>query len=263
MLVDVDPRLAEEAVFLEVRRRGNAGEVAVPTAYRLEVEPVYEIEDEERREDAFREVHAAFFVKLGFERVLVAALGEFPRLRQGIDRVTISRAAGRRDEGAELFVKRGRGGGGTVGRTAVVRLRAELFLDRDLLITMLRRELAHLSDMVDPAFAYEPDIGPAAGRPELDLIRDRYHVLGRASIESRLERDGRLSPGQQTVSPQSVARVFPNLDPTEIDRIWRGVRGVTYRTHRDLLALARGEASPPGPPSPASARAPAINRSPD
>ncbi len=56
-------------------------------------------------------------------------LAEFPLLEEELERVTFLKAAARKQEGAELFVRKDAQTGSRQNRVAVVRLRAELFLD--------------------------------------------------------------------------------------------------------------------------------------
>ncbi len=241
MHIELDPRLLEAVVFLEMRRREQRGEQALFRDYRGRVDAIYDLSaDDEGRDIAFRDVHAGFFERLGFDQAIRGYLEEFPLLRRELDRITFLKAPSRREEGADLFVRLDEGGGGLHHRTAVLHLRAETFLDTDKLPILLRRELYHVSDMVEPAFGYEPDLGDIGESiAQENLIRDRYRVLWNLYIDARLARAGR-APAVILRQPQSVLeRAFDSLGARNTKAIFETVSNATSLTHSDLLALAK------------------------
>jgi hypothetical protein len=241
MHIELDPQLLEAVVFLEIRRREQLGEQATYRDYRGRVDALYDLSaDDEGRDIAFRDVHADFFERLGFGQAIRGYIEEFPLLRQELDRITFLKARSRREEGADLFVRLDEGGGGLHHRTAVLHLRAETFLDTDKLSILLRRELYHVSDMVEPAFGYEPNLGDTGESiAQENLIRDRYRVLWNLYIDARLARAGR-APAAILQQPQSLLeRAFDSLGEQNTKAIFETVSNATSLTHSDLLALAK------------------------
>ncbi len=242
MHIELDPQLLEEVVFQEVRRREQIGEQTLFQDYRDRVDALYDLPEDDDRETAFRDVHAEFFNRLGLEQMLRDCLNEFPILYQKLDRIDFMKALTRKEEGAELFVRRDHAEGDRLHRVAVLRLRAEVFLDAERFYTLTRRELYHVSDMVDPAFGYEPDLGDAAGDGDIaqeNLVRDRYRVLWSLYIDCRLVDAGR-SPAtivQQGRSPLDEA--FAGFGDRHVNAIFKTVSNAKPLTHSDLLALAR------------------------
>ncbi len=240
MDIELDPQLLEAVVFLEIRRREQLGDQAAYRDYRDRVDALYDLPaDDEGRDIAFRDAHAVFFARLGFEQALRDYLGEFPLLHQELDRITFLRAVSRKGEGAELFVRVDEGGG-RHRRTAVLRLQAETFLDADRMPVLLRRELYHMSDMVDPAFGYEPDLGDTGESiAQENLVRDRYRVLWDLYIDARLVRADR-APGATLEQRRSLLeKAFDGLSDQDTKVIFKTVSNAKALTHGGLLALAR------------------------
>jgi hypothetical protein len=241
MHIELDPRLLEAVVFLEMRRREQRGEQALFRDYRGRVDALYDLPaDDEGRDIAFRDVHAGFFERLGFDQAIRGYIEEFPLLRRELDRITFLKAQSRREEGADLFVRLDEGGGGLHHRTAVLHLRAETFLDTDKLSLLLRRELYHVSDMVEPAFGYEPDLGDTGESiAQENLVRDRYRVLWNLYIDARLARAGRAPAAILQPAQSLLERAFDGLGDQNTASILETVSHATSLTHRDLLALAK------------------------
>jgi hypothetical protein len=68
---------------------------------------------------------------------------------------------------------------------------------------LLRHELMHVADMLDPAFGYERSLPTSDDGPSADnIVRDRYRVLWDVTIDGRLARaglahpDARAAPGR-------------------------------------------------------------------
>lgn len=228
MTLRYDDDLLEAAVFLcaSGRRRG------VPRAqiarFHRERERLYAIPDPDERNTAFFQLHLAWFREWGLEEALGRFIAEFPLLSPALHTLAFRKARGRPEEGAELYVNeapetphavdgaaprsaddsanakpkdlRTRP---TVVRTGVIALRAERFADDAELAGLLRHELTHLQDMVDPAFGYSPELPRAGTDPACQrLARQRYRLLWDLTIDGRL---ARRSDGAQTLREQHRA----------------------------------------------------------
>jgi hypothetical protein len=232
MQLQWDADLVEQAVFLEMRRRENLGATGLSSAYRRTLDALYELPQTDARETAFLRHHLKFFKKLGFEKFLLSLLDERPLIAAQVATVLFRKARGRNDEAAELFVRQ------TI-RTVSVSLRAERFLDIPRLKAFLRHELMHVSDMLDPAFGYSPDIH-LPGRPpaEEHILRERYRILWDTTIDGRLEREGRGldTPKEKRLAEFNRAFVFvAEASRLELwDKLWNGERP----PHNQLLSLA-------------------------
>jgi hypothetical protein len=247
-VVEYEPRLVEEAVL---RALGGRAE---ETAFRKEFDGLYEITDPEARDAGFRAFHAAWFKRLGLGSEIVQALQERPSVATKTDRCVVASALSGPDEGGELFVSSGNGTGEARRRAVVLRLRPETLMLHDRLRFLLRHELLHIEDMLDPRFGYEPRLPVSAAGPiHEQLLRDRYRVLWDAFIDGRLARLGWAPAGIRDERLNDFARAFPMVrerTETAFARFFEG----TSLTHSELVAFAadperalgwdRGEPSP-------------------
>lgn len=235
MRLEYDPRLVEEAVFLEVRRREAAGDRRLAEEFHRKTEPLYgrTWEHDDARDLAFRDVHAEFFHRLGFDEFIQEVLGRFPLLCRNVEQLAILKAIARRDESSELFVRAEDAGSPRPRHAAAIRIRAVAFAELEALETWLAREFYHLEDMVDPDFGYRPSLEMSDLTPAREnLVRDRYRVLWDAWIETRL---GGVGP---TVV-QGIERVFRSSAPEHRAQILDTVRSAKRLSHAELLRLAQ------------------------
>jgi hypothetical protein len=113
---------------------------------------------------------------------------------------------------------------------------------------LLRRELLHVADMLDPGFGYETTLPPgAAGSARERVIRENYRVLWNVWVDGRLVRQGVLPAAARAARLAEFARAFPHLADgaeTAFDRFF----GAHQLTHAALVALATD--GPDGAPLP-------------
>ena len=250
MIGEFDPRLVEEAVFLEMRKK-ESEDFRTYARFRADLEAAYGEPEPDRREEAFRTLHERLFHEIGLEEALLARIGEFPLLRTGLDRIAFLRAERKKEEGAELFVNRQAAPGGaghpgqvpvcttgTRARTAVCRLRPETVIDPEARTSLLRREFQHLSDMVDPAFQYEPNLGPAETAATANLIRDRYRTLWDLYVEARLARRGALPADTPLRRKPQLEQAFKAADPEQREAFYERVTTAETLTHSDLVSMS-------------------------
>jgi hypothetical protein len=233
-----DPRLVEEAVLLAVDARQVQG-------FRGERNRLYEIQDPEEREAAFRKFHVAWFERLNLAGPFWQALREQPLIPASTRACVVAYARTGRDEGAELFVSPGGEGAGEAERRSVgVRLLPQRFLDEEELLAFLRHELFHITDMLDPAFGYEPrlpkaELGPAHER----LLQDRYRVLWYIYIDGRLVHRNWTPPLVRARRLEEFARTFTMLGD-RVEEAFSRFFDNTSLTHSDLVSFAINPAPP-------------------
>jgi hypothetical protein len=230
--VEWDPRFLEEAVLRLAETRQVLG-------FRGQRNRLYEIQDPEQREAAFREFHSDWFERLDLGRGIWQALQEQPLIPTNTRACIVVHARGSRDEGADLFVSPGGEGMGETGRrTVAIRLDPHRLLSEERLLAFLRHELFHIADMLDPAFGYEPrlpkgELGPAHER----LLHDRYRVLWDIYIDGRLVPKNWAPSAVRNRRLHEFTKTFPMLaDRIEVvfSRFFNG----TSLTHTDLVAFA-------------------------
>lgn len=223
---EYEPRLIEAAVLAAVRGRPEE------SAFLRERDRVYDTADAEAREAAFAAVHGRWFERLGLEEPFRGALDERPEIAAGCDRGVVALAVAARDEAADLRVAQ------DAAPTLLVCVRAETVSRPRRLLEVLRHELLHVADMLDPRFGYEPTVGGGDLAPGHErLLRDRYRVLWDAYVDGRLARRGHAPPGVRAERLRDFARAFPQLRaPTEaaFARFFDG----PVCTHRDIAGFA-------------------------
>ncbi len=230
LVIQYEPRLVEEAVLRALRGR------AEEAPFRRQRDDLYAIPDAETREAGFRAFHAAWFERLGLGEGVARALNEQPSVPAAITRCLVTSAVSTRDEMAELFVASGNGAGGAV-RTVVIRIRPETLAAPEGLTALLRHEIFHIVDMLDPRFGYQPR-GAAAAAPLGDrLLRDRYRVLWDTYIDGRLARLGRAAGEIRGARLDEFTRAFPMLGE-RTEEAFERFFGAASLTHAELLAFA-------------------------
>ncbi len=225
--VSYDARLVEEAVLLaEARLDGPAR-----ASFRGERDRLYAVEDAEEREARFEELHGRWFLQLGLDRTLHRALTERPALSERTHACRVLRARGRSDEAADLALETG-----SSVPTLLIHLCAESLLDTAGLDRHLRRELAHVTDMLDPAFGYRREL-PAHDPVLGTLLRQRYRVVWDAAVDGRLVRQGLLEESARTARLTEFARTFPMLGPRaeSVFSAWFDGGGATHRAIVDFV----------------------------
>ncbi|MBI3265144.1 MAG: hypothetical protein HYZ58_18610, partial [Acidobacteria bacterium] len=215
MRLTYDPELVEEAVLLSEaqgspRSSGQAGlraqaQGAVPAAsradaraFRRERDRVYDMADPDRREAAFHALHLRWFARLGLHEIVGQVVADHRDVVDRVDEGRVLRAVTRREEGADL-VDQIVPGEVDQRPILVLRLRPRTLLEPEALRALLRHELMHVADMLDPAFGYQRSLPLSDDGPSGDnIVRDRYRVLWDVTIDGRLARaspcDIRLEP---------------------------------------------------------------------
>jgi hypothetical protein len=230
--IECEPRLVEEAVLCALK--GQAEE----TRFRAERDRLYEVADPEAREAGFRAFHAEWFERLGLGRGIAQALQERPSVAMNVTRCLVVSASSGRDEGAELFVSPDNGRGESPRRAVVIRVRPETLSIPRRLRFLLRHELTHIADMLDPRFGYEPRLRVSEALPTRErLLRERYRVLWDAFIDGRLAQSGWAPAGIRAERLRDFACTFPMLGERTEEAFRRFFEG-TSLTHADLAAFA-------------------------
>ena len=204
--ITYDAVLVEESVLL-AERRLSAAQAAT---FRAERDRIYDVDDPDEREARFDELHGRFFLQLGLDRPLHDVLADRPELLLRTRGCRVLPAVSRQEETADLRVEVD----ATAERTPtiVVRLRPQSLLDQEALRTLLRRELLHVADMLDPTFGYIRELPSVETDPAVvNLLRERYRVLWDATIDGRLCREGLLGTRAQAARLAEFRSAFPML----------------------------------------------------
>jgi len=228
-----DPHLVEDVV-LEV-----AGVAGSPERddFRRERDAIYEIETADIRETSFQELDARWFKRFGVADGLLNLLREHASLASGISGCFVLSAGSYKDEGADLHTPKGEPTE-TALPVLVIRLLPKTFVDAERLELLLRHELLHVTDMLDPEFGYEPvlpemDKGPMFQR----LIQDRYRVLWNTTVDGRLASAGQLPSHQGERRRQEFLASFRMLGG-EAERHYQRFFSGPRPKHAEMVSFA-------------------------
>ena len=249
----LDPAFVEEAVFLELSRLTTAGSHQVASSFHREREAVYELPDAQQRDAAFGQLARRYFHALGLAELFTEWLSEFPHVSAHVELIVVRRVWNRKDEQVEWYVGRPaarpagscEAGGKTrlaleISTTLFIGLQAIRCLDRGKLTAFLRHELAHVADMLDPAFAYDPHAAFGGEcEPENELIRERFRVLWDLWVHARMRRRGWQTILDDDARQGEVMRAFAFLSPLSQEELFTAVSQQDHWTQGALLALAR------------------------
>jgi hypothetical protein len=236
------PDLAEEVVLL-AERTVPGGTIR---GFRQERNAVYGIADPERRDAAFRDAHFRWFVRLGLHRPVEEAIEERSELAGRVAQVRVLRALRRQEEGADLFDRVVPDPAGRRQPLLALRLRPTLFLEPEPLRALLRHELMHVADMLDPGFGYERSLPPSDDGPSADnIVRDRYRVLWDVTIDGRLTRAGLAHPDARAARRREFAATFSMLGD-RAGRLFDEWFDRAVPTHQAVAAFAVGPPAPIG-----------------
>ncbi|MCC6793662.1 MAG: hypothetical protein IT366_00980 [Candidatus Hydrogenedentes bacterium] len=229
--VQCDPQLVEMAVLAVVRGAPMERE------YQDAREACYEIEDTEARECAFAALNQEWFTRLRLAAPVLNALKDCPNVSARTARCILAPSFCARDECAELY---GHASNPSAGQpTLTIRLRPESFARSDYVTRLLRHELMHISDMLEPAFGYDPSAAQfltSDGVPT--VIRDRYRVLWDTYIDGRLHHEGHRAGSSHEQRRTEFCLVFRMLESLAI-AAFDTVFAATALTHRQLIDFSR------------------------
>lgn len=227
MEIRYTPELMEKVIMEEMRRREVQGNASLTNLYQNKVEPLYEL-DEEARTEMFAKVHAEFFSKFGFDKMMRKILEEFSRVDKVVSVFVVQ---AEEDEEADLVGEEGK------PELILIRLRPESFLQPALLNKVLKHELMHVSDMLDEDFGYRMErLGNSL--VEEMTVKDKYRLLWDIYIDSRLERRG---AGQEAKELRfaEFERLYQKIPEQHRNKVFEALWSTQRMTHSELLELAK------------------------
>lgn len=231
--LEFDPQLMEETVMLNTSGHPREAE------FRQARDAIYPLKDPEEKDAQFNQLHRQWFMRLDLGRRVMIALREQPALMQNTRGCYLAYVPLKKAEGADLH--------GSFPTTIVLKLRPESLLADSFLSGFLRHEFMHLADIVDPCFAYEPELPESEIGPTHDnLIRERYRVLWDAWIDGRLFLRGWTTEEVRQQRRLEFQATFPMLEKHCQD-IFSAWSQSPVHTHHDLVTFALDpESAAPG-----------------
>jgi hypothetical protein len=248
MRIAYAPELVEETVLLAERTASPHD----ARAFRHERNGIYEQPAVEQREAGFRALHLRWFVRLGLHVPIEQVIDDSPAISARLVDARVLRALTRRDEGADLIDQVLPG----AAPLLVIRLRPMTLLDREGLQPLLRHELTHVADMLDPSFGYERSLPGVDGGPSADnILRDRYRVLWDATIDGRLVKAGTLGERARDARLREFAATFAMLGD-DLPNAFAAWFDQARPTHRALVEFAQAPRTSDNTPVAGTGRCP-------
>lgn len=201
--------------------------------FHVERERCYQILDPDERGTAFARLQLGWFNEWGFAESLGKITAQFAELPSTLAAMAFRKARARNDESAELYRDpEGQWRG-------IVALRPERLADDTALTRFLHHELAHLADMVDPAFGYSPELGQTGQTAsQLRLTRERYRLLWDVSIDGRLVHRGLVTVADEVQRRNEFNRGFAFLPEARREELFKALWHGRLAQHLPLLEIA-------------------------
>lgn len=232
--IECQPQLLEEAVL-----RAMANHVQAPWFWRARNQ-LYEENEGEAREAAFRDFYESWCNHLGLLVPLQHVLDQWPTLTRETSRCLLRQGRAKKQLGAELYVAAEEPGSCTGEcRTIVIQLTPELLSHSRHLVEFLRHEFLHIVDMLDPHFGYLPDFPKSDAGPAYDhFLQSRYGVLWDVTIDGRLHQRGWLPAATREKHFQDFKRAFKGADG-KLAEAFAYFFEQKSPTHHELVEFAR------------------------
>jgi hypothetical protein len=233
MRLRYDDDFVEAAVFMAASGKRPGVPPLQIRRFHAARERCYSILDPDERNAAFFRLHLDWFREWGLETALLGLLDEYPLIGPALNTLAFRKVRAKKDEAAELYVS------AENGRSAVIAMRPERFERDEAVAGLLRHELMHLSDMVDPAFGYSPKVNlPALNATQQRITRERYRLLWDITIDGRLSIAGH---GAATLRGRHEAlfhRAFSFWPEDRRTQVFESFWNQSFPRHEALLALA-------------------------
>lgn len=233
--IEFEASFIEEGIFYMMKdREDKEGESSV-SSYHRERNRIYEEFTGRERDAAFQKFYKGIFASLGCDDQIRTICEEFKTLTKPKIRILVRNVATQKHEGAELFRYESH-------MTVLVSFQAIRLTEPVSLTAFLYHEIMHVSDMLDPKFAYSPhpDLG---GRSDLEnqLIRERFRILWDLYVAARLIKRGIPSLISLEKQKEFYNKAFSLWNSDKKKMIWESISGGHCFTQNDLLKLSRDE----------------------
>lgn len=231
MRIEFDSKLKEQMVMQEIQRRNMENDDALEKEYHKLGDPLYDLPVDEREEE-FEKIHHKFFLRFGYEKAFSEAMERFPALKEKIGYLNITESS---EEEANIMRKNPEDASDL--SSIRIKMRPELFVEKESLQKTLRHELMHITDMLDKDYGYMTKI-KATNPTEECFIRDRYRVIWDIYIDSRLAKEGKdliSNKDRRFAEFQGFYQKFPYSQRVAV---FEGLWNMEKMTHQEIIDMA-------------------------
>jgi len=232
--IEYQPQLVEDTVLWVIAGRLEE------KSFRKERNPIYQLQNEEAREENFQVLHERWYDHLGLSEPLHKVLAIWPILKLQTHKCQVVKARSKKDVGAELYIAADTPGvTDREGRSIVIQVTPELLGQPQNLLTFLRHEFLHIVDMLDPQFGYKPHLPKSENGPTYDrFLQKRYGILWDISIDGRLHRRGWLPASVKGVHWTTFKNNFPGPQ-SDLEKVFGFFFNNISPKHEELLSFCR------------------------
>ncbi len=245
MEIRFQPALLQEVIDSFSEKTEREGDPTYYNEFHEVADPIYEKFSLDDREAEFKRLYQYLFGKWGFADILRDSIEGFPDLKEKIGIVLVRGVLKEDQESVDILRK-----WGTVEeklarkfeeqglRGVGIKLIPRRFYD-PAINRYLRHELTHISDMLDPAFGYDPDTKVGLNPGEEHLISNRYRVLWSLHVDSRISQSGKEPMFSREYRLREFRTWYRKIPPTHIESVFEGLWQTDYFTHAELIEMAQ------------------------
>jgi hypothetical protein len=237
MHIDYEPHLIQQVVVLSTR-----GDSAMKRRLHAMIDDLKDSAKGEECESQLRNVYSKCFLFLNLDRIVRRLVSEWPLIADCEGTCRVREASGKTAESVELILMDSGSSGKASDPTLEMQICPRSLLDPSEFSPWMRRELAHVSDMLDPEFQYSAQATEKLPSRRKSLI-NRYQVLWDIYVEARLIRDGVAGSSLTSKLRLRFEKLFTAVNPSQMDRMFERVLGAKIITHPQILGWARSPGS--------------------
>lgn len=225
-----DTTLVEDVVFREIKRRESAGKDSDVRQYYDKHKEIYK-RREDLKEKLFEKLHEEFFHKFGFDKPLLNVLPEFKEFEGKIKNIIVFKALTMSQEEASMS---------SDSQKVGLRIHPEQFFFQSKLVSFIKHELKHISDMIDEDFKYRKYNETGAVSPaQENAIRSRYKNIWDISIDGRISRQGKETVVSKEERFAEFKELYRSIPHPHLNEIFEALWNSEKLTHDEILAMAK------------------------
>lgn len=235
MFLSFNDALCEALVESKFQDGISEGDFRFRDSFRKQADEIYTKAPPRKREAAFFALYRRYFSELDCTERVKGILEEFSANEGFPAECIFARTFRKEEEGAQLSED---------GMRLGVQIRTETLCDPVQCAYLLRHELTHILDILDPAFGYDTtrplsEVSPS----EESLFRDRYRTLWDLSIDGRLARKELLPQGLKDQRAGEFSSLFPNLGAEAAEQAVAALWNDRRPSSDELREMVTGAAS--------------------
>ena len=235
MFLSFNDALCEAVVESEFQYKVSNDDFRLTASFRKQVDAIYAEVPPRKREASFFVLYRRYFAELGYPARVKKILAEFDDEGDLPSECYFARTFRDEEESAQLSEDGSRLG---------VQIKVETLRDPERCAYLLRHELTHILDILDPAFEYDTSRPLSEVSPsEESLFRDRYRTLWDLSVDGRLQRKGFLSQDLRERRSAEFQTLFPNLDGQAAEQVFTALWSGPRPSNTDLRQMVTGAAA--------------------